>query len=193
LDTIIVLVIAGVTALFIALPFFLNKDGDARQDRVGLDNLPPDPAIERINALQNQKESLYSAIRDIDFDYGLGKLTKEDYEELRLKYRIEAASVLQKIDDMSKGRAPGSLERQIEDEIKASRALKSVSPQLHEEDEIEKEILKARKNLPSSGASSREGLNCPVCGIEYKEEDLFCSKCGEKLNGEKEDKKATTL
>ena len=76
--------------------FFLYKDGDARQDREGLDNLPPDPALERINALQNQKESLYSAIRDIDFDYGLGKLSKEDYEELRLKYRVEAASVLQK-------------------------------------------------------------------------------------------------
>ena len=193
METIIVLVISGITALFVALPFFLKA---GRHGTEGLENVAPDPVLERLKYLDTQKGSLFSAIRDMDFDYDLGKLTKEDFEELRKKYRIEAASVLKEIDDISKNSGLKTLERQIEDEIKTSRGTKS--GYAREEGETEKEILRARKNPFSAYTDSRNAVNyasgnCATCGNQYGEEDLFCSKCGAKLNGEKEDKKATTL
>lgn len=191
MEAIIVLVITGITAIFIALPFFLKARATARQGTEGLENNPPDPVIERLKTLQVRKESLYSAIRDIDFDFGLGKLSKEDFEELRLKYRIEASSVLKEIDNISENSGLNTLERQIEDEIKESRGIKNLPA--HEEDEIEKEILRLRKTPHTADAVSQNEMNCFSCGSVYGEEDQFCSKCGAKLNGEKEDKKATTL
>lgn len=178
MEIVIALVISGLTALFIALPFFLNKGGSAGRNTGELENLPPDPALERFNTLQVQKESLYSAIRDIDFDFGLGKLTAEDYEELRQKYRIEAASVLKDIDNITNDSGTATLDSEIEAEIKKSRGVENT---VSEEDEIENEILRARKPAQSE-FTARTTISCPDCGHESLQDDLFCSKCGAKLN-----------
>lgn len=138
-----------------------------------------DPVHKRLKALHARKESLYSAIRDIDLDYGLGKLTEGDYEELRQKYRVEAASVLKEIDALAKDPVAGGLDAEIESEIKKTRTAVSHNPQ---ENEIENEILKARKSIHSE-FSAPKGLSCKECGNTYTEDDLFCSKCGAKLNG----------
>jgi zinc ribbon protein len=177
LEILIALAISGITALFIALPFFLGsrKEGTTEIEA----NNTADPAMERINNLRVRKESLYSAIRDIDLDYALGKLTAEDYEELRQKYRIEAASVLKEIDDISKGSGTVDLDAGIEDEILKSRG---AGRQVGEDEEIENEILMARKPALSEFAAQTE-LSCPKCGHESLKDDLFCSKCGAKLNG----------
>jgi len=81
----IVLVIA--TAAFIAYPLFQkqkNKVSFALNHR----------ALE----MEARKSEIYTAIRDIDFDYQMGKLTKEDYENLRQQYKTEAIGMMKQID-----------------------------------------------------------------------------------------------
>lgn len=171
------LFISALTALFVALPFFVGKrsGGFTDVEEGGTIN----PVLERFRALEARKDSLYSAIRDIDLDYGLGKLTEDDYRELRQKYRVEAASVLKEIDAMTKEPLTDGLEADIEDEIKGRRA---VIYQNTEEGEIENEILRARKQA-HAGFSAPKNLICTECGNTYTNEDIFCSKCGAKLNG----------
>ncbi len=177
MEILIVFFISGLTALFIALPFFLgNKSGGLADVETGG---TVDPILEHLKALQGRKESLYTAIRDIDLDYGLGKLTEEDYEELRQKYRIEAASVLREIEGITKDSGTGSIDADIEEQIKKSRSVSSQNP---EEDDIENEILQARKSAQSE-FSVPKNLSCTDCGNTYTDEELFCSKCGAKLNG----------
>lgn len=174
LEIVTALIISGLTALFIALPFFLkskNSANDFDEER------QEDPALRRFRKLEVQKDSLYSAIRDIDLDFGLGKLTKEDYDDLRRKYRLEAAEVLKEIDFISNSSGLQDLDSEIEAEISRSRT-KAQGMSL--EDEIEKEISSARTKHPSVFSTPRS-LSCPACGSEISADDIFCSKCGEKL------------
>ncbi|MGH7849563.1 MAG: zinc-ribbon domain-containing protein, partial [Thermodesulfobacteriota bacterium] len=130
---------------------------------------------EKSKELGSRKDSLLTAIKDIEFDYGLGKLTREDYEELHGKYRSEAAGLLKEIDSLGAGaEAEGGYE-DLEREIRAQRG-KYVSS--YDDEELEKEILRARE---ASWNESPERY-CPKCGSGRAQDDQFCSKCGAKLN-----------
>lgn len=48
--------------------------------------------------LQERKENIYAAIKDIEFDYQMGKLSEEDFKELRQQYKDEAVNLLKEID-----------------------------------------------------------------------------------------------
>ena len=175
MEIVIVLLISLLTAIFIALPFFLNAWKPARSGKE--EGTPVDPLLERFRVLEGRKESLYSAIRDIDLDHGLGKLTEGDYQELRQKYRAEAASVLKEIDALTKDSAITDVDSQIEAEIMNERA---PHPGGSEEEEIESEILRARKGSITE-FSAPGNQNCPECGHRLSGGDVYCSKCGAKL------------
>ncbi|MEM7008367.1 MAG: zinc ribbon domain-containing protein [Thermodesulfobacteriota bacterium] len=157
-------IITLLAALYIVLPFFLKKKEDGNINSI---QEPLDSISEKLIALHNKKETLYSAIRDIDFDYGLGKLSKDDYEELNNKYQTQAASVLKEIDEIEQETGFGELDKELEQEILAYRDTS--------DENLEKEISSFR-------ASKVVSLYCTQCGSEYSETDLYCSKCGAKLN-----------
>jgi len=52
-----------------------------------------------IQYLLSRKDSIYTALKDIEFDYTTGKLSEEDYGALREKFTAEAADVLKEIDE----------------------------------------------------------------------------------------------
>ena len=45
-----------------------------------------------------QKEMLYGAIRDLDFDFQTGKVDQKDYAELRQQLEREAVQILRQLD-----------------------------------------------------------------------------------------------
>ena len=45
-----------------------------------------------------QKEMLYGAIRDLDFDFQTGKVDQKDYAELRQQLEREALQILRQLD-----------------------------------------------------------------------------------------------
>jgi len=45
-----------------------------------------------------QKEVAYATLKDLDFDFKTGKLSDEDYQELKTQYEKEAIEILEKID-----------------------------------------------------------------------------------------------
>tara|TARA_B100000959_G_scaffold268361_1_gene313005 strand:- start:663 stop:986 length:324 start_codon:yes stop_codon:yes gene_type:complete len=49
-----------------------------------------------------QKEVAYATLKDLDFDFKTGKLSDEDYQELKTQYEKEAIGILEKIDQISK-------------------------------------------------------------------------------------------
>ena len=48
--------------------------------------------------LQSRKEAIYAAIRDIEFDYKMGKLSEDDYHELHEQYKGEAIDIMKQVD-----------------------------------------------------------------------------------------------
>ncbi len=94
---IIGIVLVMLTGLFIAYPF-LQK----RQKKMSF------AVNHRAEELESRKAQIYAAIKDIDFDFQMGKLSKEDYEQLRSQYKSQAVGLLKQVDQMPGNRKGGA-------------------------------------------------------------------------------------
>ncbi len=59
---------------------------------------PPHRFRGEVDELLLRKATLYQSIRELDLDYQMGKLSDEDYHDLRRDYEAEAASILARLD-----------------------------------------------------------------------------------------------
>ncbi len=104
-------------SVFIVIPFLIKYKSVHLDDSTN--DQEPKSAIDlnkEIISLEGEKNKLYSDLKDIEFDYNLGKITENDYKELRSKYMDRTAELLRKIDEINK--KPGSgIGDVIEDEI----------------------------------------------------------------------------
>lgn len=169
MENIFILAMAVGVAIFIALPFLKDRLKEESQHGKNTFGVTLEEELKRLHA---QKESLYTALKEFDFDYNMGKLSKEDYEELKSRYTAQAVEVLKDIDSMEQRADVPDLDDEIEKEIRAARGANLT------DDELEKEILKARK----SHVEEVSELTCADCGNECKSDDRFCSRCGAKLH-----------
>lgn len=85
-------VLALSVSLFVVYPIVQTKKG--LRYKIGSNH--------RARELEDRKEAIYAAIKDIEFDYQMGKLSEEDFTELRQQYKEEAISLLKKIDEIQK-------------------------------------------------------------------------------------------
>jgi hypothetical protein len=76
---------------------------------------------EDLRQLQSRRDTTYSMLKELDFDYQSGILTEEDYHDLEARYKKKAISILKDIDDFGKG--PG-IEEKIEEQVAALRQSK---------------------------------------------------------------------
>jgi hypothetical protein len=51
--------------------------------------------------LEARREALYTALKDLEFDHEMGKLSAEDYAALRERYTVQAVAVLQQLDALA--------------------------------------------------------------------------------------------
>lgn len=118
------------------------------------------PASTPATSLADQREAILAALRDLDFDHEVGKVTEEDYTSLRQTLLAKAATIM----------------TQIEQE--------QATAQADLEAHIEAEILAARQNLNGGRLprSSEEGSGvCPTCSRVSLPGDLYCRGCGTPL------------
>lgn len=121
-------------------------------------NASPEPTLDdSVSELKRAMEEIYSAIKEMELDHKMGKLSGEDHLKLREKYMAKAIDNLKKRDAL-KGK--GGLPRDIEEEI-------------------EKEVLTLRMD-EKKGRQGKTAF-CPQCGQKRSPEDRFCSMCGKKL------------
>jgi hypothetical protein len=91
---VIALGIAAVVVAFVAAPLFLLAGRPSEAGTRG-----PDPS-DGLSDLLAEKETIYAAIQELDFDLKSGKLSAEDHEALRLRHETQAAAVLKRIDEL---------------------------------------------------------------------------------------------
>jgi cytochrome c-type biogenesis protein CcmF len=134
---------------------------DAHEARVRVEGVARE-TVRALDALHKQRDAAYDAIRDLDFDFQLGKLSQSDYVTLREKYKTRAALALQQIDVAVSD--DGALDAQIEAQVAQLRT------HPNRDDAIEREVV-----------HSRAALRCVNCGTPYRAGDRFCARCGAKL------------
>ncbi|NIQ00325.1 MAG: hypothetical protein GWM98_07740 [Nitrospinaceae bacterium] len=63
-----------------------------------------DPEEEAYKHLLVRKEEVLLSIKDLEFEYQTDKVSTQDYHETREKLEVEAASILQKLDELEQKR-----------------------------------------------------------------------------------------
>jgi hypothetical protein len=66
--------------------------------RISDKHLPPEESETPIKPLEEAKVRIYESLRDLQFEYRLGKLSDEDYQASKQELQKELARVLQQMD-----------------------------------------------------------------------------------------------
>jgi hypothetical protein len=110
-----------------------------------------DAAEQNFERLSLQKETLYSAIYDLDFDFQTGKVDREDYTAMRYRLEAEAIQILRQID--------------------------RVDPLAELDSELERQIL-ALRQASQHPSPSTPLVSCIVCNVRLHGNENFCPACG---------------
>ena len=167
-----------IVAAYVAQPLLVRTRKSAPQD------LPPDPLLA-------ERDSIYTAIRDLDFDFQTGKLLEADYRAMRDKYAVRGVEILKELDALgSTDRRPQATDRKqavvVSDEIEAAvLARRKTKPQAASaEDDIEAAVRARRQSANRNPQSEIRTHHCPKCGLPIDAVDRFCAKCGAPLTVE---------
>lgn len=115
-----------------------------------------------------RRESVLSALRDLDFDFRIGKVSEEDYTPLRAQLVAEAAQYIEQ---------EKKEEDKLESLIQTRRAVKQKTMKC-EHCGAPMEI--GQRFCPKCGSAVNKDL-CPACGNKVRTSDQFCSSCGNRL------------
>lgn len=120
----------------------------------------------RRKELEREYQALKRALKEIEMDHAMGKLSEDDYGEIRARYRERAVRVLRQLDQAPGQPAAADIRRQIELDLAAHRAGagpgKTAGPK-------EEEPLKV-------------SATCPSCSTRNDHDADFCKKCGTRLS-----------
>jgi hypothetical protein len=68
-------------------------------------DLPPPDPVSPTQYLEDRKAQIYENLRDLQFEYRVGKLSDEDYQQTKLGLQKELAGVLSEIEKVGTGQA----------------------------------------------------------------------------------------
>ena len=99
----VALVLTVLTFAFIAYPLFKQR----------LRSIDPSQG-EKLQELHSKRDTTYSMLKELEFDFQSGVLGEEDYRDLEATYKRKAVSILREVDDLEKG---ANVEEEIEKQV----------------------------------------------------------------------------
>lgn len=109
--------------------------------------------------LLSAREATYSAIKDLEADHAMGKLSDADYQNLRVKYEGKALAILQKLDAIQPP-APA----------KPAAGGPGACPQCG--------TTNAAGSKFCRHCGTSLGATCSACGASVTANAKFCRRCG---------------
>lgn len=138
-------ILIGFAILLTSLPFLIHPF--KRGQPTGFKNNSV------LTSLADQRQDTLLALRDLDFDFRIGKVNGEDYPALRASLLAAVAQFIQRDQEA---------DDEIEELIEARRAGRQQPSALHEKGAIPSGI-------------------CPDCRHKILSSDVYCVSCGIKL------------
>lgn len=145
-----------------------------------LSRAAPDVPIEddRLTDLISRKDSVMVAIKDLEFDHQVGKLSEEDYERFNARLRQQAIGYLQQIDKL----APQSahLDEALEVEIARQRKTRTAPVAVNGKSapvaaQMVAPVVAPVVAVPAGEVAARF---CTNCGQALAPGHKFCANCG---------------
>ena len=118
-------------------------------------DLPVVPAPSPTAHLEQRKAQIYENLRDLQFEFRLGKLSDEDYQKTKVDLQRELAKVLAEIDAIQAAQP------------KPAPAKKAA-------------VAKASVETVQAKVSSNGHL-CHHCGAKFPQAMKFCGECGKAM------------
>ncbi len=139
MTVVVALLLTALTFAFITYPFLkrTSRSTDSVDD-------------EKSRELYSKRDTTYSMLKELEFDFQSGILTEADYRDLEIRYRRKAISILKNINDLEKG-------TEVEEEI-ARQGL---------------ELRQSKGRFcPQCGARCQEDDHfCSLCGANLSKEE----------------------
>lgn len=103
---------------FIIYPLIRGKNSTPGKNR----------ANDKLQDFALEKESVYASLKELEFDYRMGKLSRKDYEGLHSELENTAVSLIKKADRAKEGKGrEKAIEEEIELEVLRLRKKKDLS------------------------------------------------------------------
>ena len=104
--------------------------------------------------LDERKASIYENLRDLQFEYRLGKLSEQDYQQTKRDLQTELAGVLAEVDKLKAELGVETAPRAATVPAKPAAAPKPAAPVANV---------------------------CPHCGAQFPQPLKFCGECGKPM------------
>jgi rRNA maturation endonuclease Nob1 len=115
-------------------------------------DLPAPEPVSPFQHLDERKAAIYENLRDLQFEYRVGKLSDQDYQQTKLDLQRELAGVMTEID-------------RVKAEIAAGKIVVPTP-----------ELAKA----PEAPIAAAKYV-CPSCKAEFAQPLKFCGECGKPM------------
>lgn len=144
---------------------------------------------DRLVDLLARKDATMVAIKELEFDFRVGKLDEEDYRRLDERLRSQAIAYLKQIEALTP--AAAGLDDTLETEIARRRTVQKRPPVAQGADieaDLEAEIKRRRKvAAPVKGSTvtaqpASHTRYCTNCGTAVAPNHKFCANCGAVLD-----------
>lgn len=123
-----------------------------------------------VSALLAERERALTALMELDFDNGIGKIPADEYSAQRASLIQKGADILRQLDAIQ-AEIPAPAKRVEEP------AFGTPSSGLLSEEDLEDLIAKRR-----AGRQQKTAGFCPNCGKPILKSDKFCPSCGQMLS-----------
>jgi ribosomal protein L40E len=135
-----------------------------------------EPLTDRLRAtLEREKALVLRAIKELEFDRAMGKLSSRDFEEMSGKLRARAITLIQQLDEGGAGYRE-MIERELSARLAGSRSgLTSLKP----EQRVEPELVPSQDEEAQS--RSIAAGTCRACGSPNDADAVFCKRCGARI------------
>ena len=120
---------------------------------VRVKDIPAPEPVSPTRHLEERKAAIYENLRDLQFEYRVGKLSDADYQQSKVGLQKELAGVIGEIENFS-----------------------AASPAA-----VVKEKSAVRKKAPAAAPQEAAATTCPHCGAKFPKPMKFCGECGKAM------------
>lgn len=137
------------------------------------------------SAEEEQKRAVLRALKDLEYERSVGKISEDDYHEYAARYRAEAKRLIQGLEEnLAEGR------KQVEAELE--RRLNKTKPAKTAESAPDSAPVASSEDEPTSSPSDAqhsapETRDCPACQVKNELDARFCKACGKSMAGAAEE------
>jgi len=127
-------------------------------------------------ALGQQKALVLRALKELEFDHAMGKVSEADFEEMTSRLRARAVSVIRQLEGDNAYRT--LIERELAERLaNRIRTGQAAPPQAAPGGEA----APAAPAGPAPRAAAQAGPFCTACGTRNEVDARFCKACGHEL------------